>query len=337
MRASLDRAYITRVCAVVVLSAGVLPVRADISFTPWVAYYFDNITQRQSATNFNSPTVEQTVDQIAATAQKLGATFSSTPADSARNSTQLAFPEFGGTLAFGWRGNDATQIALTGLYGRTTEQDTLIVGNLLNFGFEGVNVQDNVIETTHRNGDFTRLDLEATIQHRLDETFSFMAGLRAERTTAQLTQVTADTHSSNFENLVASYYGLPPIYTPAQAPEVSNVNETSWIYSARAGAAAFAPVGDRHLFYVNALLQVSYDPNAELDTNFLLTPASQEKVTYVGPDFSVGYLYRIGDRFAVDLRYRATIYFPISGPSDFKDSRVAHGPSLGFTTWFGSH
>jgi long-subunit fatty acid transport protein len=314
-----------------------LPARADISFTPWVAYYFDNITQRQSATNFNSPAVQQTVGQLAALSQKLGGTFSSTPADSARNSTQLAFPEFGGTLAFGWGGNDANQVALTGLYGRTSEHDTLIVGQDFNFGFEGVNVQDTAIQTSHRSGDFTRLDLEATIQHRLNETFSLIAGLRAEQTNAHFTQVSTFVQSSNFVNLVASKFGLPPLYTLAQPPGLGEFSQTSWIYSARVGAAAFAPVGDRHLFYVNGLLQVSYDPRANLETNFLFTASSQQSVTMLGPDFSVGYLYRIGDRFALDLRYRATVYFPISGPSDFKDSRVAHGPSVGLTTWFGSH
>jgi hypothetical protein len=46
-------------------------------------------------------------------------------------------------------------------------------------------------------------------------------------------------------------------------------------------------------------------------------------------------MYRFSDRFGVDVRYRATVYFPISGPSEFKDSRVNHGIGTGFTTWFG--
>jgi hypothetical protein len=46
-------------------------------------------------------------------------------------------------------------------------------------------------------------------------------------------------------------------------------------------------------------------------------------------------MYRLSDRFGIDLRYRATVYFPISGPNDFKDARVNHGAGLGFTTWFG--
>ena len=240
-------------------------------------------------------------------------------------------------MTFGWKGDDATQIAFTGLYGHTSERDTLIVGQLFNFGYEGVNVQDTAIQSSHRNGEFTRVDLEATLQHRLNETFSLIVGLRAERTNAQLTQVSTFVQSSNFVNLFAAKNGLPPIYTLPQPPGLAVLSQTSWIYSARVGAAAFAPVGDKHLFYVNGLLQVSHDPRANLETNFLVTSAAQESVTMIGPDFSVGYLYRISDRFALDLRYRATVYFPISGPSSFKDSRVAHGPSLGFTTWFGSH
>jgi long-subunit fatty acid transport protein len=331
MKASRIWEFTTRVCALVVLSVGVLPVWADMSFTPRVTYYFDNITQRQSATNFNTPAIQQTVDRIGALAQRLGATFSSSPVDNARNSTQLAFPQFGGTLTYGWGGNDATQVALTGLYGRTTERDTLIAQEFLNFGFAGVNVQDTVTSTRHAKGDFTRLDLEATIQHRLNETFSFIGGVRAERTYAHFSGVTESTLSSNFTNLVASRSGGAPYYIPAQPPTQVDYSQTSWIYSARVGAAAYAPVGDKHLFYVNGLLQVSYSPSANLQNGFLGRTSTQ---TSLGPDFSVGYMYRISDRFGVDLRYRATVYFPISGSSDFKDSRVNHGVSLGFTTWF---
>jgi hypothetical protein len=67
----------------------------------------------------------------------------------------------------------------------------------------------------------------------------------------------------------------------------------------------------------------------------VIRSAIYDSETTVGPDISVGYMYRVSDRFGVDLRYRATVYFTVSGPSDFKDSRVNHGVGLGFTTWIG--
>jgi len=102
-------------------------------------------------------------------------------------------------------------------------------------------------------------------------------------------------------------------------------------------------VNDRHLFYVNGLLHLShYNPGLRFFTNSqgqssgqTIRSAIYDSETTVGPDISVGYMYRVSDRFGVDVRYRATIYFTVSGPSDFKDSRVNHGVGLGFTTWIG--
>ena len=144
--------------------------------------------------------------------------------------------------------------------------------------------------------------------------------------------------SGNFFNLVARLTGLPPIVLTTPAPVHADENTTNWIYSMRFGAAAYAAVGEKHLFYVNGLLQLSYNPDADYHTFSGGSTATQSipGETTLGPDISVGYMYRISDRFGVDVRYRGTVYFTVSGPSNFKDSRVNHGPSLGFTTWFGS-
>jgi hypothetical protein len=135
---------------------------------------------------------------------------------------------------------------------------------------------------------------------------------------------------------------LDPFYQIAEPRNVETYHATSWTYSARVGAAAFATVGEKHLFYVNGLLQLSYHPaNTVHFTNSAGSSQTQgngaafETETSLGPDISVGYMYRVNDRFGIDVRYRATVYFTVDGPSSFKDNRVNHGIGVGFTTWLG--
>jgi hypothetical protein len=322
------------------LAVVALPARAEVSFTLRTAEYFDNTIQRQSAVNFNTPAAAAQVANVAALARQLGATLVTEPAVNARNSTQIAFPQFGGTLTFGWRGSDSTLIALTGLYGHSTGSATQLVQEYFDYTLAGVTVRD-VLETRNiGKGDFTRLDLEASMQHRLNETFSLIAGVRAERTTSDLNDTITNVLSTNFFNLVEQLAGLPPIVLTSSPPDIARETYSTWTYSARVGAAAYATVGERHVFYVNGLLQLSYAP--DYPHSFVSSTtgtARYDKLrgeTDMGPDISVGYMYRMSDRFGIDLRYRATVYFPVSGASNFKDARVNHGVNLGFTTWLGA-
>lgn len=333
------RSFAARAAGIAALLVGSVPVAAEVSITPRVAVYFDNLTQRQSATNFNTPGAQQLVDQVNTLARQLGATFSSTPSSNARNSSQLAFPQFGGAVTFGWRDSETTQIALSALYGRTTASDTTIVQQFFNYGLAGVNVQDTLLNTTRRQGEFSRLDLEATVQHRLNETFSLIGGLRAERTDSDFDRTSNGGLSLNFFNLYFNLTGVPPIYQLAPAPSRATEGIRSMLYSARFGAAAYAPVGEKHLFYVNGLVQLSHNPDADYKTTFPDGSTLRQSLpgeTTLGPDISVGYMYRMSDRYGIDIRYRATVYFTIDGPSAIKDARINHGLSVGFTSWLGS-
>jgi len=51
----------------------------------------------------------------------------------------------------------------------------------------------------------------------------------------------------------------------------------------------------------------------------------------IGPDISVGYVHRFTDTIGLDVRYRAIVYFPISGSRSFDDPRVNHGINAGLT------
>lgn len=344
----------------VALCSVALGASAEVSFTPRLAMYFDNSSQRQSALDYNSPARQQYLDDLAAqlaginaTAAALGigsASFTADPISTAQRGEQVAFPQFGGTLTFGWRNSETTQIALTALYGTASTSATQISTQYFHYTGFGRTALDVDVGTTAARADLSRLDLEVTVQHRLNETFSLIGGVRAERTgyDMQLSHIYQET--LNFSNLyiiqLNDYLvgiGQPPVIPPVFNEDFGATQWRQsfkiWTYSARVGAAAYAPVGDKHLFYVNGLLHVSHTPAVGFTRHFTngfneeAVPLPSE--TYVGPDISVGYMYRISDRFGVDLRYRATVYFPVAGPAEFKDSRVNHGIGLGFTTWFG--
>jgi hypothetical protein len=327
--------------AAVLLATGLAAgaARADVSITPRFAYYFDNTSQRQTAVDLNTASAQALLNTINSLAGALGATFTTQPANSARRSSQLTFPQYGATVSFGLHGSDATQIALTALYGTARGNDTTIDQQFFQYRYLGVNVQDTLATTAQRQGRFSRLDVEATLQHRLNETFSLVGGLRGERTQSAFDRTIQSGLSTNFQNLVLLSAGGAPYFLTAPVPETAHDSVSTWVYSARFGAAAYAPVGDKHLFYVNGLLQLSRTPNATVMTYVKSSGATLTNTangeTTVGPDISVGYLYRASDRFGIELRYRATVYFTLSGDSKFSDSRVNHGLSLGFTSWLG--
>jgi len=342
---------------VVILGVLAAQAHADISITPRVAYYFDNTSQRQSAINFNTPQEQAILQQVGTLWNAVGGVLTGTQIFSSLNSEQLAFPQYGATITVSFGQNESTQLAFSGLYGRSSGDTTRNTQLFLNFTRLGVTVVDEISKAELAHGNFTRLDLEATLQHRLNETFSIIGGMRGERTTESDSFVSQALTSTNFLNLLALQTGLTIADVeslknsiPLVQRQVGNLSKSQWIYSARLGAAAYAPVGERHLFYVNGLLQMTRDPGARgssvtatyqgVNNQYRSTVVFDGRLpseTTLGPDISVGYLFRFNDRFAVDMRYRALVYFPISGPYNFRDSRVDHGISLGFTSWFDRH
>lgn len=351
------------------LIAGVAtPSHAEWSFTPRVSLYFDNAVQRQTGIDFNNDPArlkyiadqQSTIASINALTPAFASvgvilpptTVTVDPATTARRSAQAKYPQFGGTLSFDWRGSENTQVALTALYGKSDTELNEITTQYFRYSSFNTSAIDSIELNSRAEGRLDRLDLELTVQHRLNETFSFVGGLRAERVRSDLDFTSTSFASPNFYNLVAFNVSLlylrnnlpvPPNLLPTftlNPPAITGTQTaTTWIYSGRFGAAAYAPVGEKHLFYVNGLLHVSHAPQINitqvLSNGFTSRIPSFSAETSVGPDISVGYMYRFSDRFGVDLRYRAAVYFPVKGDFDFEDARVNHGASLGFTTWFG--
>jgi len=336
-------------CLAVALGLIALPAAADVSFTPRAGIYFDNGSQRQSRAVPPAPNTQQFLNQADQLLKFYGGTFASEVVTTGK-STQAAIPQFGGTLTFSWGDAGKTDVALTALYGTAdVRDDTFVQNTLLSYSVLGVNAVDHLVQGITYDNKYKRLDLEGTLQHRLNETFSLVGGFRAERTTGDRPATVVETGSANFANALQNRLselsvqsGQPPIPGAHVFPTSAytfNAHLSWWSYSLRGGAAAYAAFDEKHLFFVNGMLHVTRVPSVSVRNTFQNGQVVRFKdaaETFVGPDFSVGYIYQLSDRFAFDVRYRATIYFPIAGEFDFKDSKVKHGLMLGVTTWLGS-
>jgi hypothetical protein len=193
--------------------------------------------------------------------------------------------------------------------------------------------------TTRSEVEIDRTDFEFTFQHRLNETFALIGGLRVEESVVDIATVSTMQRSDNSATLVNLLLGDPIDLDLAEPLALSGEGRgKSRVYSLRFGAAAYASLGENNVFFASGLLHVSHETgDGEVFTNTPGLPADaiQNPIAdedYIGPDLTIGFVRRIGERFDFDVRYRATAYFP---DSDSDNPRVNHGPSLGFTFWFG--
>ncbi|MFO1426536.1 MAG: hypothetical protein U1F11_06105 [Steroidobacteraceae bacterium] len=311
--------------------------------TPRAAVYFDNLSQRQSGRRAIN---DRGVDALVAAADaQVRAAFGPTAgvrrtgSESTRSSDQVQYDLFGASAGFGWEGHEAVQVVLSGLYGSAdvTANDILSIDSQFFVG--STQVPDVAIIANRSATRLHRLDLEATVQYRRCETVAWVGGLRLEQTRAESTALQTFTSSQNAVNYVAQLLGVPPtLEVGTSSARVTN-GATVRLYGGRFGLAAFAPFRERHLFFVNAFLHASFVP--AMRTRVVATPVgggattvenvSIPSETTVGPDLTVGYMYRFTDRLALDVRYRAIAYFPVSGPYGFNEPRVNHGASIGLS------
>src|SRR5690606_16935219 len=130
-------------------------------------------------------------------------------------------------------------------------------------GFAATDLLTSVAEGDSR---YRRLDLELTAQHRLDERFALIGGVRYERLRGGATLESVSTSSNNIANLVALLSGSGPVDLGlSQGAERLELRSGSETWSLRAGAAAFAPFARRQLAYVNGMIQLSHTPSRSAD------------------------------------------------------------------------
>jgi hypothetical protein len=326
------------------LSLATVVANAQIAFTPRISRYYDNTLQRVVTENltFDEDIAELNAEITAGLQEIFGPSisFSTTESEIATNSNQVDLSLGGASLTVGL-GNDRTQLAFTLLKGDGVTDAQQVVRQTMLFTLAGFETDDLSVASGSGHYDFERTDFEFTVQHRLNEGLSLIGGLRVEQTDLHYEATSQVQMSNNAINLLNLLLGGPISISLAEPSTMSvSVDGESTLYSLRFGAAAYVPAGERGLFYVSGLLQVSRE-EGESGTGSgatgnapptLFTPPKSVDETYYGPDISVGYVFRFGDHVDYDVRYRATAYFP---ESDSDNPRVNHGWSMGVSFWFG--
>lgn len=316
---------------------------ADVVIGPRVSYFFDNSNLRtsdleglQDARNTIDERLTQELrdasgfDDLTVLSQNNG---------SAANADQVGFPMVGAMVNFGDDRDRFTFTAMIGQGNTTTElvssrQTTIEVGDV---AFNEI----SVIQTIS-NDDVDRVDAELTWQRRLNENFAILAGFRYERLDISGNGTITLQETDAVRQFVAETLGeegptrnLDGLRQPAQV-ETDRKLET---FSGRLGVTAFVPFSDSAVAFFTGMVQASNQPGSDFRTSFFGVNGELVREENrrdrgeisVGPDFAVGAQLILTDDLALDLRYRAIVYFPLSGDFDFSDSRVNHGVNLGLS------
>jgi hypothetical protein len=337
----------TLIISVLGLSSMSAVEATQVSITPRWAVYFDNLTSLDSGIDANEFAVEEELAPINDLLDVLlgpAANLAITDTASAMASEQAQYSLYGGTIGVSLPGTEDTDILLTALAGTANVDVDLLLRSIVELNLPGGRVQDVWTSTQHQNTRLKRLDLEATLHHSLNETFSILAGVRYERVAVTYSGTQQSANSRNVENLILAVVGLPISLDLASLSGTLNGNVDFPFYSFRVGASAHGNFGDRHELFVNCLLHVTYADKVKANTRFVPSDSTFAPIeavyeidshTNIGPDISVGYMYRLSDRAGLDIRYRAAAHYPVGSSYLEDDPRVNHGLSIGVTAWFG--
>ena len=185
-----------------------------------------------------------------------------------------------------------------------------------------------------------RLDLELTLQHRLNERFALLGGLRYERIHSKGKFDFNNVSSTNAQNLFSFLYGSGEVDFGISESNGTMYSEvTDHVFSVRGGGAAFANINQRNMVYLNGLVHLTHQKAVDAEGRLTVEDLDFDETydidikpeTAIGPDMSVGYVHKFTDTIGLDVRYRAIVYFPIGGSRRFDDPRVNHGINAGLT------
>ncbi len=331
----------TAIAAICASSAA--PAFADVIIGPRVAYYFDNSNLRTSdlqGLQDARTTIDDQVTQDLRDATGFDDLLVTTINNgSATNADQVGFAMFGATVNFG---DDRDRFTFSGLYGSGSTTTELVSSREITVEVADISFNElSVIQTVARE-DVDRLDLELTWQRRLNENFAVSAGARFERLDISGAGAITIQETDEVRQFVAETLGsdAPSRNLDGDSTPNEQITQRSLdTFSARAGVTAFVPFNDRAIAFFNGMVQGSYQPSSDFRTAFIGRNGEEVREEIredrgeisVGPDIAVGVQLILSDALAVDLRYRAIVFFPVSGDFNFSDSRVNHGVNLGLS------
>lgn len=316
------------------------PAKAEVIFGPRFSYYFDNSNLRISDLGRNigeTAIVDEGRTQIVQDLLDPEGQVATALDGEGQASDQLSFPMYGATISFG---NDKDRFTFTGMIGSTNGTESRISSSSTRLIAPNAGVEIIDLSTQSFNGitDIDRYDAEFTWQRRIDEKIAVFGGLRYERLDIKSRAGVEILNTSNVDRFLDSLIiGSFPIQNnPAQFVNEDN-RATSETYSARIGVTAFVPASQSMTVFFNGMLHASYQPEYVIDSvfsdgngvEFNRNTSIVRSEFSAGPDIAVGAQYVITDNISMDLRYRAIIFFPLSGDFSFNDARVNHGVNLG--------
>ena len=334
---------VSKVSVLAIAVSVAVPAQADFSISPRFFLYFDNASQRQSG--FES-VAGLAAGQDAEESARLSDIFD-TPVvvatdnvTSASINNQVVYPLFGGAVTMDLDRAKRTQVTLSALYGKSDSNFRTLQNIGQSISALGFTANDILALTMDGPVKTKRLDVELTFQHRLNERFALLGGLRYEHLNSKGKFDVGFTSSNNASNLFQLLFGDGDIELGLNESEgTSSVKTSDNIYSVRFGGAAFAPIGKRDMVYVNGLIHVTHSAKANGKSRFVVPELDFDQSedikvqseTTLGPDIAVGYQHKFTDSVGVDLRYRGIFYFPVSGNKSIDDPRVNHGLNVGLT------
>lgn len=339
--------FVTRASALAVAAClAASPAQADSSFSPRFFLYFDNASQRSSGFD------EQAALTVAGDAKMSAdlSDFFGTPVNvnthdvnSAAINNQQVYPLFGAAFTTSLDSANRTQISVSALFGKAKSDFKTLQTFQQDITVDGFTAQDVLTQTLEGGVTSKRLDVELTLQHRLNERFALLGGLRYERIKSSGTFDFNNVSSNNASNLFQLLFGEGDIVIGLNEANGTMSNKvTDHIFSVRAGGAAFANLNQRNLVYLNGLLHLTHQKADDAVSRFVVEDLDIDETneidvnseTAIGPDIAVGYIHRFTDTVGLDVRYRAIVYFPVGGNRDFDDPRVNHGINAGLTINF---
>lgn len=314
------------------------PALADVTISPRFSYYFDNVNQRTSG--FDEALRENAEQQSEDFSDTFGPgssqTFSVESAGAEGNA--LAIPMYGLSATVG---SDDLSVTLTGMYGKADSSSSATIASRLVTVLNRVTATDVGVSVANSQLDAKRYDFEVSAQKRFNERFALVGGLRYERVKGVSDTLIVTTLSNNFANLIAAQGGAGIGFEVIPALSFLRSEFTSELYGARAGISGFIPFSQSSTVFVNGMIHASHRPatkskDTEVDVEGEVTESTDSEggETSIGPDFAVGVQIGLKENLAFDARYRAVVYFPVSGDLDFNDPRVNHGVNVGVSYRF---
>lgn len=227
------------------------------------------------------------------------------------------FPMFGGSLSANFDSfTPNTRYTVSLLYGEAETSRSLLGGTTID------SLSDRVssirIESTAKA---ERVDFEFTSETRLTGFANLVLGVRYEESLISIedSQITRRLLDEGDAQILVDNATLD--------------DSLDWykLYTARAGIASSIPIDDanKHRAYANLL---AFAGHREVKPGGDGVPLDEASV--MGPDLAVGYNYALSEDVSLDLRYRAAVFFFLSGRRDFGDAKVTHGPMISLSKRF---